>query len=255
MLADNAENGETDSDKITSDLSRLRAACERDLGDPAEWPTPPGYPNSLALCIIDAIYSTGARHNTVEKVIDRYRQHRRAQGGDPDRDGAVELLRTVEEAGGPDPWASQIGNRRPTSPAPNAPLKSTAVAHAAKSLVTLGITTTTDLRDVSEAGRLEPARSAWCEIAGQRSGVTWNNLMKLAQLPAESAGRLVVAYVVRELGATSAERVAELVREVADAAGWDARRLDHAIWRFESGQQPGRMTAAKKLAVSETESR
>lgn len=80
----------------------------------------------------------------------------------------------------------------------------------------------------------------WC--AGAALGVTWSNLLKLAGLPASAAGRLVVGYVTRELGPASPERVGDLIREVADLAGWDAGRLDHAIWRHEAGlrcQQAG----------------
>ena len=217
-----------------SEIARLRAACERDLGDPACWFPPPGYPDSLALRIIDAIFSTGARHSMTEKVIRRYREHRRTRGGDPDRDGAVELVASFHDVGGAPRWAAQIGNRRPTSPAANAPLRAAAVLQAAEALVALGVSTTDHLRAVG-AEQLEPVGTAWCAVPGQRSGVTWNNLLKLAGMPAASAGRLVVGYVTRELGATSPERVADLIRAVAGEAGWDAGRLDHAIWRHESG--------------------
>lgn len=226
----------TDSETETeTGTEQLRAACERDLGDPAGWSPPPRYPDSLALCIIAAIFSTGARHSTTEKVIERYRAHRRAQGADPDRDGAVELLHTFADLGGAHEWAAQIGNRRPTSTAPHAPLRAAAVMEATETLVTLGIFTTTELRAAGGTDQLEPARTAWCALPGQRSGVTWNNLLKLAGMPATSAGRLVVEYVTRAVGVRSPECAADLVREVADEAGWDAGRLDHAIWRHESG--------------------
>lgn len=99
-----------------TDAARLRAACERDLGDPARWFPPPGYPDSLALCIVDAIFSSGARHSMTEKVIGRYREHRRALGGDPDRDGAVELLGTFATSGEPSSGrrrSATAGRRRP----------------------------------------------------------------------------------------------------------------------------------------------
>jgi hypothetical protein len=40
----------------------------------------------LALCIIDSIYSTGARYSSVVNVVGRYREYRTAQGGNPDTD-------------------------------------------------------------------------------------------------------------------------------------------------------------------------
>jgi hypothetical protein len=159
---------------MSTDVERLRAACGRDLGDPADWPGPFGYPDALALCIIDAIYVTGARHLTVEKVVERYRGHRAAQGGDADTDGAPELLANIEELGGPLQWAAAIGNRRPTSTAKGAPLRSAALIEVAQALVGLGIRTTADLRAVAEDGELcAQAGAAWCAVPGQRSGFTW----------------------------------------------------------------------------------
>lgn len=222
---------------MPTEIDLLRRACERDLGDPSLWFHPSGYPDSLALCVIDAIYSTGARYVTVEKIVGRYRDYRAAQGGDADTDGLPELLDNIRAVGGPDPWASQIGNRRPTSSAANAPLKSVAITAVAEQLVALGIRTTEDLRAVADDDeRREPASAAWRAAPGQRSGVTWDYALKLAQIPGAKAGRMVAAYVAREIGALGPDRAAELVRAVADAAGWNAIELDHAIWRFESGR-------------------
>lgn len=222
---------------MPTDIDLLRTACERDLGDPEQWLSSISYPNSLALCVIDAIYSTGARYVTVEKVVGRYRDHRTAQGGDADSDGLTELLATMRELGGPDPWASQIGNRRPTSSAANAPLKAQAIAEVAEALVALGIDTTHDLRAVAaDDERRARARAAWCATPGQRSGLTWDYALKLAQIPGANAGPVVVGYVAREIGTVDSAGAAELIRRVAEAAGWNAIELDHAIWRFESGR-------------------
>jgi hypothetical protein len=216
---------------------RLRAACERDLGDPAHWPGPFGYPHALALCIIDAIYVTGARHLTVEKVIERYRGYRAAQGGDADTDGAPELLANVEELGGAQRWASEIGNRRPTSTAKGAPLRSVALTEVAQALVGLGIRTTEDLRAVAEDDELcAPAKAAWCAVPGQRSGFTWSYLVMLAQQPGATADQSVAGYVHRVLGVVNSDAVAALLQAVSQDAGWDAAALHHAIWRFESAR-------------------
>ena len=47
---------------------------------------PGGYPDSLALCIVDSVQSTGIRYGTTAKVVNRYRTYRTAQGGDPETD-------------------------------------------------------------------------------------------------------------------------------------------------------------------------
>ncbi|MGX9672378.1 heme peroxidase [Mycobacterium sp. HM-7] len=224
---------------MNADIEQLRAACERDLGDPVDWPAPVGYPDSLALCIIDAIYAPGARHLTVDKIIERYRSYRAGQGGDADTDGAPELLANVEALGGPQQWAAQIGNRRPTSTAKDAPLRSLALTEVAQSLVALGIRTTEDLRVISADPELaSQARRVWCAVPGQRSGFTWRFLLMLAQVP--GTDRTVAAYVAREIGDCGPAEAAALVGAVAGAAGWDVAALSQAIWRFES-RRPGQL--------------
>lgn len=152
---------------MNADIERLQAACERDLGDPGGWPTPVGYPNSLALCIIDAIYAPGARHLTVDTIVERYRSYRAGQGGDADTDGAAELLANVEALGGPEQWAAQIGNRRPTSTRKDAPLRSVALTQVAHAFVALGIRTTEDLRVIAaDPERAKAAKRAWCAVPG-----------------------------------------------------------------------------------------
>ncbi|MBN9636219.1 MAG: heme peroxidase [Actinobacteria bacterium] len=226
---------------MNADIERLWAACERDLGDPAGWPTKFGYPNaypdSLALCIIDAIYVTGARHLTVDKIVERYRSYRAGQGGDADTDGAPELLANVEALGGPERWAAQIGNRRPTSTRNDAPLRSVALTEVAQAFVALGITTTEDLRVIAADPELaKEAKRAWCAVPGQRSGFTWRFLLMLAELP--GADPTVAGYVAREIGDDGPVDTAGLLVAVADAAGWHADALHQAIWRFEARRAP-----------------
>ncbi|CRZ14581.1 heme peroxidase [Mycolicibacterium neworleansense] len=222
---------------MSSDVATLHAACVRDLGDPQRWFSPRGYPDSLAQCVIDSIYSTGARYATVEKIIARYRGYRAAQGADAETDGVTELLQNIAELGGPDAWASQIGNRRPTSTAAGAPLKSIAIAQAAQVLVALGIRTAHDLRAaVEDEARRAKIKAAWCAVPGQRSGITWEYAQILAQIPGVKADRMVLGYVCRAVGPVDAARAAELVRATAEAGGWGVIELDHAIWRFESGR-------------------
>ncbi|OBJ38861.1 heme peroxidase [Mycolicibacterium mucogenicum] len=217
---------------MNADIERLRAACERDLGDPAGWPTPVGYPDSLALCIIDAIYAPGARHLTVDSIVERYRSYRAGQGGDADTDGAPELLANVEALGGPEQWAAQIGNRRPTSTRKDAPLRSVALTETAQAFVALGIRTTEDLRVIAGDPELaREAKRAWCAVPGQRSGFTWRFLLMLAELPGTDP--TVAGYVAREVGDDAAD-TAGLLAAVAAAAGWHADALHQAIWRFEA---------------------
>ncbi|OBG69767.1 heme peroxidase [Mycobacterium sp. E3339] len=226
---------------MAADLAALIAACESDLGDPNLWFEPDGYPDSLALCIIDSIYSTGARYSSVVNIVSRYREYRNQQGGDADTDGADELLAAITEVGGPDDWATQIGNRRPTSTKGGAPLKAETITALAKALPERGVRTTSDLRTAATKPEgLTQVKRAWLATPGQGSGITWDYALMLAQLPGVKADRMVIKYVARAIGVPpeklSPQRAAQLVTRVAEVKRWNPIHLDHAIWRFESGR-------------------
>lgn len=222
-------------------VAALITACDTDLGNPDLWFAPDGYPDSLALCIIDSIYSTGARYSSVVNVINRYRKYRKQRGGEPDTDGADELAATITEVGGADTWATQIGNLRPTSSKPGAPLKAETIATLAGVLPRHGVRTTRDLRTAAtKPDTLKEVKRAWRATPGQRSGITWNYALMLAQIPGVKPDRMVIRYVARAIGAPPEkllpDRAAELVTWVAKLKDWNAIHLDHAIWRFESGR-------------------
>jgi hypothetical protein len=97
----------------------LTERCERFRGSKA----PDGYPDSLALCIVDSVQSTMVKYPTVEKVMRNYRAYRREQGGDPNTDSAVDLAATFEKLKGHEAWAERIGNGNRTSTPKGATLK------------------------------------------------------------------------------------------------------------------------------------
>ncbi|OBG39343.1 heme peroxidase [Mycolicibacter heraklionensis] len=230
----------TEPDVESQDVAVLGAACARDLGDPVRWFAPDGYPNSLALSIVDSIYSTGALYSSVENVVARYRSFRRETGADPNADGTDELAATFAQLG-VEGWADSIGNRRPTSSAKGAPLKAEAILLAVEALSGLGVRSAADLRALSsDRERAQQVESAWRAVPGQGSGITWAYLLMLAHVPGVKADRMVVRYVARALGSgergVSASKAADLVTGVARERDWDVLQLDHAIWRFESGR-------------------
>ena len=96
------------------ELQRLIEACTRDLGPSDRWFVPDGYPNSLALCVIDAIFSINFTYQGVVNVLNRYRRLRAERGGDADQDSIEDLLRTFDGVGA-DGWADLIENRTRTS--------------------------------------------------------------------------------------------------------------------------------------------
>lgn len=79
---------------FTAEAEKLTAVCRGIFKDESKWIAADGYPHSLALCIIDSIFSTGSHYNSVINVVNEYRAYRRAENGDADQDGTKELLAT-----------------------------------------------------------------------------------------------------------------------------------------------------------------
>lgn len=218
-------------------LQALVDRCEQFRGAEA----PNGYPNSLALCIVDSVQSTGVTYSSVGKVLDRYRAYRRGQGGEPATDGTSELLATFDELNGSDTWASRIGTRNRTSTRGGI-LKAEAIRDAATVFAANGIETTAALRAAAgDEVRLEQVRKAWCAVKGQRSGITWRYVLMLAGVPGVKPDRMICRFVAdalevpRRSGGT--RFAAEIVTAAARELDMTATSLDHAIWRFQRGRR------------------
>jgi hypothetical protein len=101
---------------------------------------------------------------------------------------------------------------------------------------------TADLRAAAATvDTLKPVERAWRATPGQRSGITWDCALMLAQIPGVKADRMVIKYVAGAIGCRPGSllpgRAARLVSNVAEANGWNVIHIDHAIWRFAS-QRP-----------------
>jgi hypothetical protein len=222
-------------------LEDLVDVCERDLGDPHLWFKPSGYPTSLALCIIDSIYSTGAHYAQVVRIVDRYK-HRQTLGRDAYTDTSRDLRTSIDGAGGAERWAAEVAqNSRPTSTKAGAPLKAYAIAEAAQGLEFLGVLTTDDLRARADTDDLDDVKRMWLAFPGQTSGITWEYVLMLAGIPGVKADRMVTRYVARILGVPAAGigagLAADYVKAVAAEKNWNVIHTDHAIWRLESGRE------------------
>lgn len=218
------------------EVDTLVTYCRDKLGDKDLWITPAGYPSSLALCIIDSIYSTGSHYSSVVNVIKRYRAVR-GHG-----DGAGALLQSFPAVGGPRVWAETVAdNVKPANTKPGAPLKAEVIEQAAQLLVDHDIDTVEDLVAAVGANPLDnPIHAAWKRLPSQSSGVTYSYLLLLAGLPSVKPDRMVVRFLQQALG-TDAElttgRAIELVMAAADTLEVSPRTLDHVIWRAASGRE------------------
>lgn len=219
-----------------AEIQTLVKYCEDNLGDKTLWQTPEGYPDSLALCIIDSLYSTGSHYTSVVNVITKYKTTEGTSHG------AQDLLDSIEEAGGPRGWAENVvGNLKPAHTKAHAPLKAEIIERAAQLMVDLGIDTVEELRTVVEASPQEnPVHTGWKKLPSQSSGVTYNYLLILAGMPSVKPDRMILRFLADALGKDSDlyfDRAVELIQATADELQVSSRTLDHIVWRAASGRE------------------
>jgi len=225
----------------TSEAERLTAACQEIFGDETTWITADGYPNSLALCVIDSIFSTGSHYQSVINVVAEYCRYRKNKGGDPYIDSIKELLATFAEAGGSLAWAKLVDNHKPAHTKPGALLKAEVVLRAAKALESVDIRNVADLHKLhAEDERLAAVKDVWLKLPSQRSGVTYNYFLILAGFQSVKPDRMVIRFVEEHLALggrrLTPTETAELIKDVAELYPTKPQRLDHVIWRYVSGR-------------------
>jgi hypothetical protein len=224
------------------DIAEVVRACEARLNSSAKWTHFEGYPGSLALCVLDAIWSISTRYPVTRGVIQRYRGQRRWQGN-PDEDGLPELLAFYGTVGGVDSFIDTVGTRNLVSTQPGAMRKGEAAFHAATALHDLGVDTAEQFRSADGTPLAEQVREAWRSVPGQRSGISWRYLRMLAGLPDVKPDRMVIRFLAAALHvdetSIDADRAVALVQAAAEHFGVDQRALDHEIWEYQSGRRSG----------------
>jgi hypothetical protein len=230
-----------DSEKVR----QLAAHCRTVLGELTNLVDPPGYPDSLAMCLLDAIWSMGVRYTAVVRVVNRYRQHRNGLGADSGRDGLADLLTTIDLAGSPAAFADLVGNRQRTA-TQNGVLKADAVQVAARLLAGQGIDTTGDLHAAIRAGHARQLEGIWRTVPGQRSGISWRYLLMLAGVAEVKPDRMIRRFVATALGVADVDpqtAASLLVQLQRGSPGVSLRALDHAIWQYQRNQARGQRSA------------
>lgn len=235
---------EDDVDLAESDLAQIVERLQKELGPKASWPEPVRL-ESLAQCVMNSIYSTGNRSESVIRVLDRYRKRRRDAGHDPTLDGPAELLGEIRECGGPEGFAESLDNRWRAWSRMEAPLKTQVIHQAAELLLRHSVNTRGELAATlkKEATR-DDLKRGWLALPGQRSGLTWRYFLMNAGMPGIKADRMITRWTTRTLGRPTTPVEAErLLHNAAQRLGVEDRRLDHALWAHER-QRSGRRTTA-----------
>lgn len=214
---------------VAGDVDAVEMLVRTRLGEPSLWAQPAGYPDSLALCAIDSVYSLRSHYTATISVLDRYRVYRRERGGDPNKDGAHELLAAIQQAGGPVAAADDLFRNHANAPGTKR-LKSESVAEAVGRLADIGVETTADLRSADTPG----ARRAW-RVKGLGS-VSWDYLLMLSGTQGVKADVMVRRFVttaVGESGLVSTDRAERAAKAAAARLGSTQRALDHANWQYQ----------------------
>ncbi|SET33303.1 hypothetical protein [Geodermatophilus poikilotrophus] len=223
--------------KADDAVAALVARCRPLLGDLRQLATPPTYPDSLALCVIEAVQSPGISHSVVEAVVGRYRAYRATSGGNADTDGAVELLASFRDLG-TEGWMKQIGTRNRTPPRPGAPFKAEVIERAASVLVELGAASTAEVRVAAEdPAKLAELHAGWSAVVGRGTGATWHYLLILAGVPGVKPDRLIARFVSDATGVPSrlleTAAAGRLLELAATELGVSSAILDFHVWDWQ----------------------
>lgn len=228
----------------------LTRSVERELGtDSGRWHKPAGY-QSVALAVLDSIYSTGNRYSGVINAVNTYCIARVDQGGKPTTDTASDFVKAVECWGGATGLVKRTNKWRAFARS-WAPTKAEVAFAAGKILVDNNLETVDHVREAfSDPARQERSevKRQWLALPGQRSGLTWTYFLMLCGVPGVKPDRMVIRYVSNALGESVNSKDARLlVSSVAQRLDLDEILLDHVLWRSASGRDVFRSTDTADL--------
>lgn len=222
------------------EVELVAAAC-RALGDPVRFEAPTGYPNSLALCILDSVWSLGVKYQSVENVVYRWKQYAINCDIDPERASANDLIDTIDLAGSVERFIQDVVRNRQLTSTTNGILKADAVYQCAEALLSVQVNTTAELR---RNAHVPEVKKAWKRVPGQISSlIGWRYLLMLANVEDVKPDRMLNRFVARAIDrkVTSDDEVRALVLAahkllVNDEGRPTVRALDHEIWSRQRGR-------------------
>jgi hypothetical protein len=222
------------------DVVKILLHVAATIGHPDNWDKwPGGWPGDIEAALVDAVYSARAVYRSKRgrgiyaDVADwRHSRARRSYS----LDALIEEIDTV----GVVTWAHKFGNlqvspHRPAS-APCGRSKAATLRQAACVLRDHGVNTA-DQIDLSNA---ESARLALCSVPGI-GYATSNYFLMLLGAPGVKPDRMIHRFLLEAAEHSFTNREADrAIHAAAENLGVQPHQLDHAIWRFESGNSAQR---------------
>ncbi|MGQ0467067.1 MAG: hypothetical protein ACT4QG_17340 [Sporichthyaceae bacterium] len=191
-------------------IAKLVEHCRATLGPSDGWAAVAGYPDSVALAVLDSFWSPDGTSDreTAEQVLAVYREMREAEWGDAETDGANELIVQFDVVGGPAYFAEQLKKAAPEASSRKAILSAAGSLEACELLRSADLGSAAELRG-AKPDALRGVERPWKRIAGQRSGESFNRVLLLTGCPVVNPDRPLLAFASAALGT---------VVEPADAA-------------------------------------
>jgi hypothetical protein len=200
----------------------------------------------LTLCVIDAVYSVGARYTSTSRTVWSYAEARNlphvlepaaavAAGAFASSEEPITALRDHIDGVGADAFADQIGNRQRTSTRSGI-LKAQAVHAYVSTLAAHGITRLSDVPElVGTPQRLAPLEADLAVVPGHGSGIRVSYLWMLAGDDHHvKPDRMVLRWLHNALGRmVTASEATGLLATAAVELGVTPWQFDHAIWNHQ----------------------
>lgn len=211
-------------------VDTLLAAIDNDLGAPDGWEAPVEFPESLALCALNSVFSLRAQSTSGARVLARYRALRPTA----DTDSGLDLLEAMDAAGGPEAFAHNVLDNRSKLPGTDR-LKSIGVYDGLTRLSGLDMPVTTTARLRETAADRAP-KKAWLSTRGL-GPLSWSYLIMNAGVDNEIKPDVMIKrYLTRVLGRDQEPtdvHARELLRVAGAELNVTSRQLDRAIWLYE----------------------
>lgn len=197
---------------------------------------------SLPLCVIDAVFSIGAKYASTKLVPRRWAEAQTPQWPKYRREATVEhsisdFLEAAAQFTHEELAINIFENRQRTS-STNGILKAQAATQFAAALQKAGIERFADMEDGT---KLELAEALVRQVKGQSSGISFDYFRILVGAETVKADRMVCRFVARAAGLehvvpTAAKRAVIKAAAILKPAftNLTVRLLDYVIWDYES---------------------